>query len=431
MNNSNFKSYFILIVIIVSNQIAAQFNRRIFYDSTSNSILNERYFYTDILSKTTENLNNIRMDSIITFSTQGSTSKHLFAYNKSGKMTELLSIGNNGTGWDKSLKYNFIYNDDENLIAEIVCGWNTDRWDSLDRITYSYDSLGNREQSMFQIFSENNWVNRSHTSYEYDTDGNIIELQIKDWKNDQWYNSNLASCFYTPFGEIDFILFQTWGGYDWQNYSKSIFYYNLSQSLDSLVLKIWERNGWANYFKRDIIYSSNSYAIQLDQKWNGINWENVLRRGLTYNDFNFIMDAFCEIWKGNDWETGEGDIVIEGPSGFTIGFITYSLSIYYSDINTSLTEKNKLQPTGYHLSQNYPNPFNPSTFIEFQIAEFSFVSLKIYDLLGREIATLVDEEKFPGNYKVEFNAGDLPSGTYYYQIKAGSFFSTKKLLLIK
>ena len=85
----------------------------------------------------------------------------------------------------------------------------------------------------------------------------------------------------------------------------------------------------------------------------------------------------------------------------------------------------------YHIYQNYPNPFNPNTTIEYYIPEFSFITLKIYDVLGNEIATLVSEEKSIGSYAVEFDASRLPSGIYFYRLQAGSFIGTKKMVLIK
>jgi hypothetical protein len=93
------------------------------------------------------------------------------------------------------------------------------------------------------------------------------------------------------------------------------------------------------------------------------------------------------------------------------------------------------QPLVYNLEQNYPNPFNPSTTIKYSIPKLSHVSLKIYDILGREVATLVNEEKPAGNYEVEFStlAGirNLASGIFFYQIKAGDYVSTKKMILLK
>nr|MCU0345112.1 T9SS type A sorting domain-containing protein [Ignavibacterium sp.] len=107
-------------------------------------------------------------------------------------------------------------------------------------------------------------------------------------------------------------------------------------------------------------------------------------------------------------------------------------------------EENGEPPFDFSLSQNYPNPFNPSTNIEFRIADFGFVSLKIYDVLGNEIATLVNEEKQPGIYEVKFSihsdeGRNLSSGKYFYQLKVRGpeinsgqgFIETKKMVLMK
>jgi hypothetical protein len=88
-------------------------------------------------------------------------------------------------------------------------------------------------------------------------------------------------------------------------------------------------------------------------------------------------------------------------------------------------------PTEYSLEQNYPNPFNPSTKIEYSVPEQSFVQLKVYDILGNEVATLVSEDQAAGNYRADFSGINLTSGTYFYKIQVGSFIETKKMILIK
>ncbi len=85
----------------------------------------------------------------------------------------------------------------------------------------------------------------------------------------------------------------------------------------------------------------------------------------------------------------------------------------------------------YILHQNYPNPFNPSTVIKFQVPDPGFVLLKVFDLLGNEIRTLVSENKQPGSYETTFDASGLPSGVYFYTLKAGDYINTKKMLLVK
>ena len=104
---------------------------------------------------------------------------------------------------------------------------------------------------------------------------------------------------------------------------------------------------------------------------------------------------------------------------------------------TDVKSKSKSEmPEEYTLSQNYPNPFNPTTTIKYSIPKHSYVTLKIYDILGKEITTLVKEEKPSGNYQLEFSAkggsaADLPSGVYFYRIRAGSFNQVRKMMLIK
>ena len=89
-------------------------------------------------------------------------------------------------------------------------------------------------------------------------------------------------------------------------------------------------------------------------------------------------------------------------------------------------------PTEYVLFQNYPNPFNPSTLIKYQIKDNNtFVELKVFNILGKEVKTLVNEIQDSGIHEVEFNASNLSSGVYFYTIKAGSYSATKKMILIK
>jgi hypothetical protein len=87
--------------------------------------------------------------------------------------------------------------------------------------------------------------------------------------------------------------------------------------------------------------------------------------------------------------------------------------------------------SGFMLSQNYPNPFNPVTVISYQLAVNSFVTVRVYDLLGQEAAMLVNEEKSAGSYTVRWDAAHFASGVYFYRLQAGVFSVTRKLLLLK
>jgi hypothetical protein len=106
-------------------------------------------------------------------------------------------------------------------------------------------------------------------------------------------------------------------------------------------------------------------------------------------------------------------------------------STFTIELFPSVEDSTNILPTEFSLRQNYPNPFNPVTSIQYTINSKQLISLKVYDILGNEIATLVNEEKPAGEYEVEFNGSELPSGIYFYQLKAGNYIETKKMMLLK
>ena len=107
-------------------------------------------------------------------------------------------------------------------------------------------------------------------------------------------------------------------------------------------------------------------------------------------------------------------------------------SVFTVDKETGVEEDmNTALPFVFYLSQNYPNPFNPLTTISYQLPFSGQVSIKVYDIIGQEIATLVNEFKEPGEYTVIWNAEDMPSGLYFYSLKANGFTQTKKMLFHK
>ncbi|MHB8338047.1 MAG: T9SS type A sorting domain-containing protein, partial [Ignavibacteriaceae bacterium] len=98
---------------------------------------------------------------------------------------------------------------------------------------------------------------------------------------------------------------------------------------------------------------------------------------------------------------------------------------------TDVKKENNQTPTAFTLSQNYPNPFNPSTVIKYSVPKSGIVTLKVYNMLGQEVATLVNQMQNSGNYIVNFNANNLASGVYMYRIQSGDFTLTKKMELLK
>ena len=176
----------------------------------------------------------------------------------------------------------------------------------------------------------------------------------------------------------------------------------------------------------------NAFAV--DYKYS-----NVLYLG---ND----VGMYVSFNAGQSWEVlGErlpvlpiGDIKIH-PSEYFLVAGTHGRSMYKIDLNlvTSTVNEQPQIASGFNLSQNYPNPFNPITHIQFTISNREHVKLRVYDILGNEIANLVDEEKPAGTYEIEFNSADhnrgvaLPSGIYLYKLSVGDYSETKKMVILK
>jgi hypothetical protein len=171
---------------------------------------------------------------------------------------------------------------------------------------------------------------------------------------------------------------------------------------------------------------------------NGTNSDIYAQRINATGVLQWITNGVAICTAGND--QFEPTIVSAGTGSAIITWYdirTGDYDIYAQLVNASgglglLTSvEEEFTPEEFLLSQNYPNPFNPTTRIQYQVSSISQVSLKVYDILGNEVATLVNEEKPAGSYEVEFNAAGLSSGIYFYKLNAGSFVQTKKMILLK
>jgi hypothetical protein len=154
-------------------------------------------------------------------------------------------------------------------------------------------------------------------------------------------------------------------------------------------------------------------------KVNGVKVDTILFTGAS-------TTAWYERTKVVALAAGNNTIQIQPSWGYM--YFDY-LSVPAANI-TSVENTNQL-PTNYSLSQNYPNPFNPTTNIKYSIMKESQVSLKVFDVLGREVENLVNTKQVAGSYQVNFNASKLASGVYIYRIIAGDFVQSMKMMLIK
>ena len=159
-----------------------------------------------------------------------------------------------------------------------------------------------------------------------------------------------------------------------------------------------------------IIIDRSSGAKMLISTNQGESWTNVNNQGITA-PYIFTLQTL-------------GNFVYLGTYGGSVCRRPISQVIGINQISTKI-------PESIYLSQNYPNPFNPTTNIEFSLPENSFVKLKVFDITGKEVAELVNENLTPGSFRYEFNAKNLPSGLYFYKLETEKFSETKKMIILK
>ena len=192
---------------------------------------------------------------------------------------------------------------------------------------------------------------------------------------------------------------------------------------------------WAFYYN---LYKSTAYG----NSWDEISHKTFLSLTVTkegkvygYNDFTNNMQFSSD--TGQTWidyssglPSGRITSLVIDTSGYLV--VGTPDGVYRTVSQVTSVKSNEIeQPTEYFLSQNYPNPFNPTTTISFAIPKNQNVELKVYDILGTEVVTLVNEEKPQGSYEIQFEGSGLTSGIYFYQLKTSTFVETKKMILMK
>jgi hypothetical protein len=176
------------------------------------------------------------------------------------------------------------------------------------------------------------------------------------------------------------------------------------------------------------VYNNSNRAINISGVFNSDTLFNVLQNfpievsskgeislNVEYNpiDFNGSIDTIYIVSKDSVQMVAKQVVLIGNPK------------------TTAVENDNSKKIVAYKLLQNYPNPFNPATTISYEIPKTSFITLKVYDILGRQVKTLVNKEMNSGSYETKFDASSLTSGIYFYSLQAGSFSQSKKMILLK
>lgn len=193
---------------------------------------------------------------------------------------------------------------------------------------------------------------------------------------------------------------------------------------------------WTDYNNLNFISPIfSTYAIAIDS--NNLKWFAKDRTFydkqngvITFDDedVNELFPPFAEVLDSSVYVYS---VFIDKDNNKWLGYTNGYVVKYTGDNITDMKDDKQNIPDNYILSQNYPNPFNPTTVINYQIPQRGFVTLKIFDVLGKEVATLVNEEKPAGKYAVDFSSKGIASGVYIYRMKVNDFSTSKKMILLR
>jgi hypothetical protein len=348
---------------------------------------------------------------------------------KGNMLVHLSSYFSGGVRKDSILSFR-TYDANGSMLTNLREYMTNGQWVNHDRSTYTNDGSGNHLTSLFETWTNNQWTNSEQWAYTYDGNGNMLTSLYQYWGNSQWNNGTLGTYTYNGNGKVLTGLSQSWSG-GWTNSSQSTYTYDANGYEINWLMQSWSSGQWVNAAQFTYTNNSNGKVLtSLYQNWWNSTWTNYHQSTCTYDANGNELTGYNTQWSNSSWQPFDYDFIVN-VNGNDYYFNGYAINISYILVNTTgvLADNNIIK--GYSLSQNYPNPFNPSTTISFDLPTKSYVSLKVFDVMGREVATIASEELSAGTYTRQWNASNMSSGIYFYRLQAGNYFESKKLILLK
>lgn len=347
--------------------------------------------------------------------------------------------------WTTKQKQLFVYNS-ENLLVEWLWQmgyYQTNELSNSFKIEYDYDE---NNQLIKEVVS--NWIDSENTprwGYQSKTervlsDSLIVEEYYYWWEGTKWEQSSKKVYSYNQNGYLTLIELFFLEADNWNIYNREQIEYDENNNVIDSLIQNMENGNWTNYYQKQYEYEDNLLTKDKYFMWDSdgaLGWNGVV--SYKYNEKKLVSEWIEENFKNIELRNArkvkftydnEGDLSYADIYLLEDGTWIYGAKniCNYQMITDA---KDDIVVNSFTLEQNYPNPFNPNTKISYAIPEHSQVSLKVFDVLGREVVTLVNQEQAVGNYEVEFTASDLPSGIYFYRIEAGQFVESKKMVLMK
>ncbi|MCP5064860.1 MAG: T9SS type A sorting domain-containing protein [Ignavibacteriae bacterium] len=374
----------------------------------------------------------------------------------------------NDSVWVNNLKSTYTYDEGQNLLQKEQKEWNDSVWTNSRKWSYAYDDRDNLVKWEDEYWKDSIWEASRTTIYTYNESNDLIVKTNNDYSYLYKYNSNHVMTEYFELYSFSTgwdTIFTITYDYDQNDYLINQHEYEVYGTLNDILRygKIYDKSYWYDEkYNLTRIYSISYTPIRYYERLNTTftydDYDRVIEKRRN-GEYHYHSDSWSEY--GHELYSYEKDNLIEEISQ---GELSDREKILYTyDENNNLIEKlvydtgwsieqpefkkrekiqykystilkvksDDNQSQVYELSNNYPNPFNPIAKIDYYVPIKSFITLKVFDVLGNEIKTLVNSSQSVGKYKVEFDGSDLSSGLYFYRLQAGDFVETKKMILMK
>jgi hypothetical protein len=320
----------------------------------------------------------------------------IYSYDDNDRIVSINRISNG----DTTATYTFQFDSSGNLTGYYWGYWINGPI-RVDSLIMKYDSLGRLKSRLDSQASPNEYF------YKYDSIGNATctIVDARDQANPPIDTIQIHLFVYDGSGRE---LLDIWGTQDTSFYNKLVSTYDGSGKILSKVDSFYYQGSWS--------WGGNPYIF-------------------SYNsDKNLDSCVAGNYAYGGSYFQPDGILLYDHYGNAYYAFFNSSRSRikpYYSKLSTLGVTKSQGSPRNFYISQNFPNPFNPTTVINYQLPVTSNVTLKVYNVLGKEVKTLVDGRQTAGIHSLEFNGDKLSSGVYFYSITAGAFHQVRKMALVK
>jgi hypothetical protein len=344
--------------------------------------------------------------------------------------------------WTNSLRYTWTYDAHGNNLTYLYEQWLNEQWVNSLRFTKTYNGRDDNLVTLNESWTNGQWINTLLDSCTFDAKGNRLSEYIRGWVGDHWKDSLLENLTYNGNGKM-----LTDTTYTYANGQTKVFMENLfSYDADGNCISTLTQGFFGSIFNPiphvwciltdTCTYDANGRLLNDIRRQLGMDGVYYPKRRYTYT-YDTFGNLLTISYKGpgDQWHMYDRWIYINAGNYlylvYDFPYVVDTVHLNFSYFTMTITvvpDPRNGNTVGSTLFQNYPNPFNSTTTINYKVTEPGFVSIKIFDVMGTEVANLVNEKKPDGEYTIEWNGAGLSNGLYFCKLQIGNHSEVKKIL---